>query len=580
MTRYLTDGLLLACIFCCSLAYAQSPGSSDANPELATALREKSLVRSKRWMAAAANPLATQAGDQVLREGGSAVDAAITMQLVLALAEPQSSGLGGGAFLLTFDPSNRRVRSYDGRETAPAAADAYRFVRDGKALAFGAAVNSGLSVGTPGVLRMLELAHRQHGRLPWKRLFQPAIDLAQQGFPVSARLHAQIAGNRELFAQLTARDYFYPQGKPAPIGILLKNPELADVLRQVAELGAVAFYQGEIAQAIVDAVHRHAQAGDLSLDDLKNYKAKERKPVCNIYKQHQVCGMGPPSSGGIAVLQMLGMLEQHALDDMMPMSLEAVHYFTEAGRLAYADRDRYIADPDFISVPVEGLLDKYYLRARGAQIDSRISMGTALPGDVSTRLKSRGADTARDLPSTTHLVAVDRYGQGVSMTSTIEAEFGSKIFVRGFLLNNQLTDFSLKPKDTTGQWVANRVESGKRPRSTMAPVIVTKNNQLYLLAGSPGGSAIANFVTKTLIGVIDWKLNVYEAIKLPNMGSRNHDTEIEKGTALEALAPALREKNHRVNSFAMPSGVQAIVRESDSFSGGADPRREGSVAGE
>jgi gamma-glutamyltranspeptidase/glutathione hydrolase len=580
MTRYLTGGLLLACIFGYSLAYAQSPGSSDANPELATASREKSLVRSKRWMAAAANPFATQAGNQILREGGSSVDAAIAMQLVLALVEPQSSGLGGGAFLLTFDPFNRRVRSYDGRETAPAAADAHRFVRDGKALAFGAAVNSGLSVGTPGVLRMLELAHRQHGRLPWKRLFQPAIDLATQGFPVSARLHAQIAGNRELFAQLAARDYFYPQGKPAPIGYVLKNPELADVLQQVAELGVTVFYQGEIAQAIVDAVHSHAQAGDLSLDDLKNYKAKERKPVCSNYKQHQVCGMGPPSSGGIAVLQMLGMLEQHRLDDMMPMSLEAVHYFSEAGRLAYADRDRYIADPDFISVPVEGLLDKYYLSARGAQIDSRNSMGTALPGDVLTLLKSRGADTARDLPSTTHLVAVDRYGQGVSMTSTIEAEFGSKIFVRGFLLNNQLTDFSLKPKDTSGQWVANRVESGKRPRSTMAPVIITKNNQLYMLAGSPGGSAIANFVTKTLIGVIDWNLNVYEAIKLPNMGSRNRDTEIEKGTALEALAPALREKNHRVNSFAMPSGIQAIVRESDGFSGGADPRREGSVAGE
>jgi gamma-glutamyltranspeptidase/glutathione hydrolase len=277
---------------------------------------------------------------------------------------------------------------------------------------------------------------------------------------------------------------------------------------------------------------------------------------------------------------MLGMLEQHQLEEMMPMSLEAVHYFSEAGRLAFADRDRYVADPDFITVPVDSLLDARYLRMRGAQIDSRISMGTALPGEALHLLKKRGADNAPDLPSTTHLVAVDRYGQGVSMTSTIEAEFGSKIFVRGFLLNNQLTDFSLQPKDAFGQLVANRVESGKRPRSSMAPVIITKNNQLHMLAGSPGGSAIINFVAKTLIGVIDWKLNVYEAIKLPNMGSRNRDTEIERGTALEALAPALREKGHRVSSFPMPSGVQAIVLEPDGFAGGADPRREGSVAGE
>ena len=580
MTRFLAFSLVLACIYAWTPAYARTSDAPEANPESATGIQEKALVRSKRWMAAAANPLATQAGNQVLREGGSSGDAAIAMQLVLALVEPQSSGLGGGAFLLTYDLASRRVRSYDGRETAPAAAADYRFLRDGKVLSFNAAVNSGLSVGTPGLLRVLELAHSQQGRLPWKRLFQPAIDLAEQGFPVSPRLHAQIAGNRDLFAQLAARDYFYPQGKPAPIGYLLKNPELAAVLRQVAELGVTVFYQGEIAQAIVNAVQTHAQAGDLSLDDLKNYKAKERKPVCSNYKQLHVCGMGPPSSGGIAVLQMLGMLEQHRVDDMMPMSLEAVHYFSEAGRLAFADRERYVADPDFMSVPVDSLLDKGYLRTRGAQIDSRISMGTALPGEPLNFLKKRGADNAPDLPSTTHLVAVDRYGQGVSMTSTIEAEFGSKIFVRGFLLNNQLTDFSLQPKDASGQLVANRVESGKRPRSSMAPIIITKNNQLHMLAGSPGGSAIINFVAKTLIGVIDWKLNVYDAIKLPNMGSRNRDTEIERGTALEALAPALREKGHRVSSFPMTSGVQAIVIEPDGFTGGADPRREGSVAGE
>ncbi len=572
--------LILACLWGGTAAHARSPSSPEANPEAATGLTETALVRSKRWMAAAANPLATRAGDQMLREGGSAVDAAIAMQLVLALVEPQSSGLGGGAFLLTYDAANGRVQSYDGRETAPAVADANRFLSDGKAMPFAAAVNSGKSVGTPGLLRLLELAHRRHGRLAWSRLFKPAIDLAEQGFSVSPRLHAQIAGNRDLYAQLSARDYFYPAGEPAPIGYVLKNPQLAEVLRSVAKQGVDVFYQGEIAQAIVDAVHAHAQAGDLSLDDLKNYRAKERVPVCSNYKQLRLCGMGPPSSGGIAVLQMLGMLEQHHMDQMMPMSLEAVHYFSEAGRLAFADRERYVADPDFISVPVANLLDPNYLRSRGAQIDSRVSMGVALPGDVFNLLKKRGADNARDLPSTTHLVAVDRYGHGVSMTSTVESEFGSKIFVRGFLLNNQLTDFSLQPKDASGQLVANRVESGKRPRSSMAPIIVTKNKQLTMLVGSPGGSSIINFVAKTLIGVIDWNLNVYEAIKLPNMGSRNRDTEIERGTSLESLVPALREKGHRVNVFPMPSGVQAIVRDSSGLTGGADPRREGSVAGE
>ena len=576
----LSFALIWACFWGGTIAQARSPSPPEANPEAATGVTETALVRSKRWMAAAANPLATQAGEQVLREGGSAVDAAIAMQLVLALVEPQSSGLGGGAFLLTYDAAKARVQSYDGRETAPAAADANRFLSDGKALAFNAAVNSGKSVGTPGLLRMLELAHRRHGRLAWSRLFKPAIELAEQGFPVSPRLHAQIAGNRDLFAQLSARDYFYPAGEPAPIGYVLKNPQLADVLRRVASQGVDVFYQGEIAQAIVDAVHAHTQAGDLSLDDLKNYRAKERAPVCSNYKQLRLCGMGPPSSGGIAVLQMLGMLEQHHIDQMMPMSLEAVHYFSEAGRLAFADRERYVADPDYISVPVTNLLEPNYLRSRGAQIDSRVSMGVALPGEGLHLLKKRGADNAPDLPSTTHLVAVDGYGNGISMTSTVESEFGSKIFVRGFLLNNQLTDFSLQPKDASGQWVANRVEAGKRPRSSMAPIIVTKNKQLMMLVGSPGGSSIINFVAKTLIGVIDWNLNAYEAIKLPNMGSRNRDTEIERGTALESLVPALREKGHRVNIFAMPSGVQAIVRDSSGLTGGADPRREGSVAGE
>lgn len=559
---------------------ARTPASPEGNPEAATGQTVKTLVRAQRTMAASANPLATEAGREILRAGGSAVDAAIAMQLVLALVEPQSSGLGGGAFLLTYDRASGRVRSYDGRETAPAAASEDRFLVDGRPMPFAQAMNSGRAVGVPGLLRMLEDAHRRHGRLPWSRLFAPAIRLAEEGFPVSPRLHRQIAGNEALAAQSAARAYFYPDGVPAPIGARLKNPELAEVLRRVASHGARAFYEGEIARDIVAAVRSHAVPGDLSLTDLAVYRAIERAPVCAPHGRYQVCSMGPPSSGGIAVLQMLGMLEQHRLADMLPGSAEAVHYFAEAGRLAFADRERYVADPAFVAVPVRALIDPRYLRWRGAQIDSRQSMGVAQAGDPQSLLSRRGRDQAADLPSTTHLVAVDRAGNGVSLTSTIESEFGSKIFVRGFLLNNQLTDFSLSPVDADGQPVANRVAAGKRPRSAMAPVVVLRDGRLVLLAGSPGGSAIINFVAKTLIAVLDWQLDVQQAINLPNVGSRNRDTELERGSAAEALLPDLRQRGHRVTIMPFPSGVQAIAIDRQGLSGGADPRREGTAAGD
>lgn len=552
----------------------------DANPEAATGSTQKTLAHASRWMAASANPLATEAGRQVLRDGGSAVDAAIAMQMVLALVEPQSSGLGGGAFIVAYDSRRRTLTSFDGRETAPAAAGPSLFVADGKPLAFGDAVNSGLAVGTPGVLRALELAHRRHGKLRWARLLAPAIALAEQGFPVSRRLHAQIAGNRQLFEQEAARAYFYPDGQAAPVGHLLKNPALARVLRRIANEGVRAFYEGEVADDIVRAVRAHARPGTLSLDDLKNYRAKERAPVCSDYRAWRICGMGPPSSGGIAVMQMLGMLRQHELQQMQPGSVEAVHYFSEAGRLAFADRDRYVADPDFVSVPVQALLDPRYLQWRGAQIDSRQSMGVAQPGDPLRLLRRRGQGDAADIPSTSHLVAVDRDGNAVSMTTTIESEFGSKIFVHGFLLNNQLTDFALNPDDADSKPVANRVEARKRPRSSMAPLIVMRDGGPYLLIGSPGGSSIINYVAKSLIGVLDWRLDVQQAIALPNMGSRNRDTELEKGTALESLQQDLRRRGHRVTIMPLPSGVQAIMRTRDGLLGAADPRREGVAAGD
>ena len=559
---------------------ARESQTPDTAPEAATARVEQTLVRAQRFMAVSANALATQAGQEILRDGGSAVDAAIAMQLVLGLVEPQSSGLGGGAFLLHYDAVEQKVRSYDGRETAPASVHPDLFLRQNKVMPFGEAVNSGRAVGTPGVLRMLALAHRRHGKLPWSRLFASAIKLAEQGFAVSPRLHAQISGNRALFAQNAARDYFYPNGQPAAVGHVLQNPAYAAVLKRIAVEGVQAFYEGEIAADIVAAVRAHSVPGALTLADLSAYRAKERQAVCGTHAIYQICSMGPPSSGGIAVLQMLGMLEQHQVDQMQPGSVEAAHYFSEAGRLAFADRERYIADPDFITVPVEALLDPRYLQWRGAQIDSRMSMGTALPGDPLQMLAKRGKDQAADLPSTTHLVVVDAQGHGVSMTSTIESEFGSKIFVRGFLLNNQLTDFSLQPNDHEGRPVANRVEAGKRPRSAMAPTVVMRDGRLFMLAGSPGGSAIINFVAKTLMGVLEWRLDVQQSINLPNIGSRNRDTELERGSAAESLQQGLRQRGHRVTILPMPSGVHAIVLDKDGITGGADPRREGRAAGD
>ena len=583
-------GRLLTKLSLCLLLIGQAspllaaPTALDLNPEAATGVQQKQLVRARHFMAAAANPLATEAGREILREGGSAVDAAIAMQLVLGLVEPQSSGLGGGAFMVVFDAKHHRLETIDGRETAPAAASPDRFMQNGLAIPFMQAVNSGKAVGTPGLLRALELAHQRHGKLKWARLFEAAIRYAEEGFPVSPRLHMLIANNKDLAEQKAARAYFYSQDLAHPVGTRLKNPAYAEILRRVAAEGVNAFYEGSIATEIVAAVREHERAGDLSLEDLAHYRAKVREPVCSVVRVYKICGMGPPSSGGIAVLQMIGMLQQHHLEDMLPNSLAAVHYFSEAGRLAFADRDRYVADPDFISVPVDALLAPDYLQRRGALIDSRLSMGRASAGEFPTpltkQLALRGIDQAPDLPSTTHMVAIDQQGNAVSMTSTIEFEFGSKIFVHGFLLNNQLTDFSLTPTDQTGALIANRVQAGKRPRSSMAPLIVLKDNKPYLLLGSPGGSAIINYVAKTLIGVIDWQLDVQQAIALPNMGSRNKETELERGSVLEKHQSDLQRMGHRVTIMPFPSGVQAIMWEKNGLSGGADPRREGSASGD
>ncbi|HKW36316.1 MAG TPA: gamma-glutamyltransferase [Burkholderiales bacterium] len=569
--------LLLAC------ACAGAQQGYGPEPEPATPSSAKALVKASRFMVVAANPLAARAGYEILKRGGSAVDAAIATELVLGLVEPQSSGIGGGGFLLHFAARYAELEAYDGRETAPAAAKPERFLgADGRPLDWPDAVISGKSVGVPGLLRMLEMAHRRRGKLSWSELFAPAIKLAENGFPVSPRLHALVAADRFLARDENARRYFYlPGGTAKPAGTLLKNPELAAVLKRVASEGASAFYNGEIARDIVAAVRgRQRSPGDLAESDFAAYAAKEREPLCGDYRGHKVCGVPPPSSGGFAVLQILGILERFDLRQIEPGSLEAVHLFAEAGRLAYADRNLYIADPSYVSAPVATLLNPRYLSSRAKLIDPRRSMGPARPGDPAGIAGRYGFYEPIELPSTTHLSVVDAQGNAVALTASVEAAFGNRQMVRGFLLNNELTDFSWEPEEN-GKPVANRVEGGKRPRSSMAPTMVfDENGKLMLVIGSPGGHSIINYVAEAIVNVLDWRMDIQQAVAAPHMGNRNGPTDLEKGTALERLAPELKRMGHDVRIRDEASGLHGILRTRDGWTGGADPRREGVALGE
>ena len=558
--------------------FAQAP---DAQPEPSSGISAKQAVHAKRFMVVAAHRLATEAGYEVLKSGGNAVDAAIASQLVLALVEPQSSGLGGGGFALVYAAAGKQLLAWDGRETAPAAATPDRFLtREGRPLRYRDAVGSGKSVGVPGLVRLLEALHRRHGRTPWPRLFEPAIRAAEEGFAISPRLEKLIAQDPLLPSSPSAKPYFFrADGSPKRAGERLRNPELAQVLRRIAAEGADAFYSGAIARDIVAAVHAHTVPGDITAADLERYRAIERTPLCTDYRAQRVCGVSPPSSGGVAVAMILGLLERFPLERMRPASLEAVHLFAEAGRLAYADRDRYMADPEFVAQPLAQLLDRDYLRRRSLTISRERSLGTARAG-VLPAVAPRAADTTPELASTTHLSVVDAEGNAVALTSSVESAFGSRIMVRGFLLNNQLTDFAWIPRDAEGE-AANRVGGGKRPRSSMAPTIVfDARDRLRLVVGSPGGHQIINFVAETLVGVIDWKLDIQQAVSLPSFGSRNRGTEIEKGTQLEALVPQLKARGHEVRVIDMPSGLHGIEVTARGLTGGADPRREGVALGD
>ena len=427
-------------------------------------------------MISAANPLAVEAGLELLRAGGSAADAAIGVQLVLNLVEPQSSGIGGGAFALYWQAAGGQLKTYDGRETAPAAARPDRFLVDGAPLKFAQAIRGGASVGVPGTMRLLEALHKEHGRLPWARLFAPAIGLAEQGFPVSPRLHMLLRWQGAQSFSPRARSHFFDRsGNARPVGYLMKNPEFAATLRIIAERGAGAFYEGAIAQAIVEAVREPPdRQGDITLADLASYRVKERDPVCFAYRRYRICGMGPPSSGGLAVGQILKLVEPFDLGKgpADTLNARAVHLIAEAHKLAFADRDRYLGDPDFVSVPA-GLLDAGYLAIRRALIDPAAAMGKVSAGTPpQASLPMPGADATVEQDGTTHFSIIDRYGNVVSMTSTIEAAFGSRLWAAGFLLNNQLTDFAFRPVDGAGRRLANAVAPGKRPRSSMAPTVV------------------------------------------------------------------------------------------------------------
>ena len=614
MKRLLTSVALACLLAACATAPAPFVYTAPAQPEGSSGYTAKPGWATTKFAVAAANPLATDAGLQVLRAGGSAIDAAVAVQMVLTLVEPQSSGIGGGAFLLHSTGS--KVEAFDGRETAPAGVDEKLFIgADGKPMAFYDGVVGGRSVGVPGTVKMLEAAHKQHGKLPWAQLFAPAIALAESGFKVSPRLATLLKDEKYLKADPTAAAYFYnADGSPLAAGTLLKNPALADVLKQIAAKGSSAMHEGSVAQAMVKKVQGHpTNPGKLAMTDLASYQVKKREPICSDYyaahSAYKICGMPPPSSGAIAIGQILGILANTDAAMLPPVvgmggvpgttgqtpSADFLHLYTEASRLAFADRAQYLGDPDFVTAPGGNwmsLLEPSYLAARAkliAQQPGGQSMKTAkagVPGAVKTSYAPMP-----DQPEygTSHISIIDGFGNAIAMTTTIEDAFGARQLTDGgtgkaggFLLNNELTDFSFAPTDADGKPVANRVQPGKRPRSSMAPTLVfdKATNQLVMSGGSPGGALIIHYTAKVLFSTLNWGLNAQQAIDLPNFGSLNGPSLLEEKRFAPATIEALRARGAEVREQNMTSGLQAIQKTEKGFFGGADPRREGVVLGD
>ena len=545
-------------------------------------------VTKSKEMVVTANPLATAAGAKVLQRGGTAADAMVAVQTVLGLVEPQSSGLGGGAFIVYYDASTAETVTIDAREKAPASATENRFLDDeGNSIGFSAAWQSGLSVGVPGTPRMMEYMHQKYGKLNWKTLFQSANKLAKNGFPLTARTSDQVQGllDRNISQGFTCEDRRYFRGQATieyfanpvdctakPAGTIVVNPDYSDTLQKLRKDGADGFYTGPLAEQIVAAVQGDSPAGDMTLDDLANYNIVVREPVCLDYRGHNVCGMGPPSSGAIAVGQILGILENFDLTGD-PLAVENVHLFTQAGRLAFADRGLYVADSDFVDVPVDALLDKAYLKTRADLINLGSDMGSADAGVPPEVLVSAAPYNVAKNSGTSHVSIVDSYGNALSMTTTIESSFGNGVMVNGFLLNNELTDFAFTPVSNEMP-VANRVQGNKRPRSSMSPTIVFDGEgQVEFVTGSPGGSRIIGYTAQSIVNMIDFGLDPQEAINVPHYMNRNGTTDIETpipGVTLdydaEALALQLREIGHSDPSADLADRVVGIIEQTSGLS--------------
>jgi gamma-glutamyltranspeptidase / glutathione hydrolase len=568
--------------------FSQTSISAPSNneerpPELSGKIGRTKYAEGKRFMAVTANPHATEAAYTMLNKGGSAIDAAIAAQLVLGLVEPQSSGIGGGALALSWQVKSNTLKFYDGRETAPQQVDENLFLHSkGKPMQFLDAAVGGTSVGVPGLLRMLELAHTREGKLPWSDLFKPAINLANEGFLISPRLYTLLARTPRVTARPGIKAHFFADdGSPHPIGHLLKNPAYAKTLTEIAQKGSEVFYTGNIANDIVNAVHNDSQPGKLSLADIAGYQPQIKQAVCAPYRQYKVCSAAPPSSGA-TVLGILGILQNFDLSQVDANSVQMIHLFSEASKLAFADRDTYIADTDFVSVPLQALLDNKYLKRRASLIGEK-NLGHAKPGVILSKEKVAlpylMTDSA-ELTSTSHLSIADAEGNMISMTSSVENAFGSRIMVNGFLLNNQLTDFSFAPRNSQGKLVANRVEPNKRPRSSMTPTIVFNNSGTpRLLVGSPGGSRIIEYTARTIVYHLDKGLPIEIAIASPHIININRGLELESERFTQKTISALTAKGHTVTQRRQSSGLHAIAVTRDGYRGGADPRREGTAKG-
>ena len=581
--RLVLSGLFLTSPFMLTGQVRANQAADSVAPEHSTGIEQKQIVKAKDYMVTAANPLATQAGANVLAQGGNAIDAMVAVQLMLGLVEPQSSGIGGGAFLVYWNEETQKLTTYDGRETAPLAATPTLFLdENSQPLQFYDAVVGGRSVATPGTVKLLWDTHQKYGKLDWKKIIQPIITQAEQGFKVSPRLASLIETDAERLSRFPAtKAYFFnSDGSPKSEGTLLKNPEYAQTLSAIAKQGAQAFYHGDIAKDIIETVQTApGNPGVLAQPDFDTYQIKQRDPVCAAYQSYDICGMGPPSSGALTIGQILALTEQYDLKGWGANSIKSWQVLTDASLLAFADRGKYMADQDYVPMPTEGLLDKDYLKQRAKLIQVGKALNKVEAGNPPwSHAMNLSMDESIELPSTSHFNIVDKQGNVVSMTTTIENAFGSRLMVRGFLLNNELTDFSFRTH-INGTPIANRLEPGKRPRSSMAPTIMMKDKKPYMAIGSPGGSRIIGYVAQTIIAHTQWDMNIQQAINQPRLLNRFGTLDIEKGTSAINLQPEMEKMGFTTEIRDLNSGLHAIRITPDGLEGAADPRREGIAIG-